>query len=137
MKIHLAWVFLLFSMIAHAQNHPLFVSSGAKSLSLANIYVNHYDVWSNFNNQAGLSQIKELSFGVFGENRFLGNELKTIGFASAIPSKSGVFGIGFKRFGYKDLFNQSNASLNYGRILTDHINVGIGLSYLSTFIGNN
>lgn len=137
MKIITSIVAILLSIYGHAQNHPLFVSSGAKSLGLANTYVNQGDVWSNFNNQAGLSQVEDLTFGVFGENRFISNSLNTIGFAGALPTKSGVFGLGFKRFGYKDLFHQSNISLNYGRILTDNITIGAGLSYLSTFIGNN
>lgn len=136
MKLFTTLFLSLISIGITAQNHPLFVSSGATSLGLANTYVNQGDLWSNFNNQAGLSQIEDLTFGVFGENRFIGGELGTIGFSSALPTKSGVFGLGFKRFGYKDLFSQSNASLNYGRVLTDNINVGVGLSYLSTVIGN-
>lgn len=137
MRTYITSFLLLLSGLAFTQNHPLFVSSGAKSLGLANAYVNQGDLWSNFNNEAGLSQIEDLSFGVFGENRFIGNNLSTVGFASALPTKSGVFGIGYKRFGYKNLYNQSNVSLNYGRILTENITVGVGLSYLNTFIGNN
>ena len=137
MKIISTIVVLLFGFGVFAQNHPLFVSTGAKSLGLANTYVNQGDLWSNFNNQAGLSQVEDIELGVFGENRYFGNGLSTIGFSGALPTKSGVFGLGFKRFGYKDLFNQSNISLNYGRKLTDNINAGVGLSYLSTFIGNN
>ena len=124
-------------VLGSAQYHPLFTSSGAKSLGLANAYVNQGDVWSSFNNQAGLSQVEDLSFGVFGENRFIGSGLKTIGFATAVPTKSGTFGLGFKRFGFEDLFYQSNASLNYGRTLSDNVTAGVGVSYLSTFIGNN
>lgn len=138
MKRLSALLFLLcFAAFVKAQNHPLFVSTGAKSLGLANTYVNQGDLWSNFNNQSGLSEIEDLSFGIFGESRFMGSNLATMGFAAALPTQSGTFGVGFKRFGYKDLFNQSNISINYGRILTDKINTGIGLSYLNTFIGNN
>ena len=137
MKIYTTLIALFVFVYGQSQNHPLFVSSGAKSLGLANTYVNQGDLWSNYNNQAGLSQVEDLTFGVFGDNRFFGSGLSTIGFASALPTKSGVFGVSYKRFGYKDLYNQSNVSLNYGRVLTENINVGVGLSYLNTFIGNN
>ena len=65
MKIFTSFLVLILSVAGFAQNHPLFVSSGAKSLGLANTYVNQGDLWSNFNNQAGLSQVEDLTFGVF------------------------------------------------------------------------
>lgn len=130
-------VSLLFCYSSWGQNHPLFVSTGAKSLALGNTSVTQYDIWSNFNNQAGLSNIKETSFGVFFENRFFNTGLNTMGISGTLPTKSGVFGASFKRFGVSDLFNQSITSLNYGRILSDNFSIGGGISYFNTFIGNN
>lgn len=120
-----------------AQSHPLFVSTGAKSLALANTSVTQQDVWANFNNQAGLSGLKSSEVGVFFENRFFNSGLNTVGFVSGIYTKSGVFGLAYKRFGYSDLFNQSIASINYGRKLSDVFSIGGGVSYLNTYIGNN
>jgi hypothetical protein len=137
MKQFLLVGFAFISLSAIAQNHPLFTSSGAKSLGLANNSSQHSDVWSNFNNQAGLGNLETSEAAVFVENRFFQHDINTMGFASALPTKSGVFGVSYKRFGLADLFVQSNTSLNYGRKLSDRFNLGGGFSYLSTFIGNN
>jgi len=137
MRAFLFLIFISITNFAVCQNHPLFVSTGAKSLSLANTSVSQEDVWANFNNQAGLARLEHKEFAVFFEDRYFNSGLNTIGFAAAMPTKSGTFGIGYKRFGVADLFNQSNTSINYGRLLSENFSIGAGISYLNTFIGNN
>jgi hypothetical protein len=130
-------VFFFLSLSGLTQVHPLFLSSGAKSLALANTSSSHADIFSNFNNQAGLAQLKDIEAATFFETRYISSDINTIGVSAALPTKSGVFGFSYKRFGLNDLFVQSSTSLNYGRMLSESFSLGGGFSYLNTFIGNN
>lgn len=89
---------------------------------------NHVDVFSAVNNQAALAQIKDPSAGVYGERRFMLDELSLYQLAVAVPTRSGNFGVKAGYFGFSD-YNESQIGLAYGRKLGAKIDVGVQFNY--------
>jgi hypothetical protein len=114
-----------------AQGDP---SGGARSAAMGSASVALQDVWSGFNNQAGLASLDKLSGGIFLENRFLLNELTTRGLVLAMPTNSGVFALNLRNFGYS-LYNEGIYGLAYGRKLGENLSAGLEVDYLTTRIG--
>ncbi|MBI9036916.1 MAG: hypothetical protein JEY97_02175 [Bacteroidales bacterium] len=110
--------------------------AGAQSAGIGNASVALYDFWAIQNNQAGLSQINNISAGFYFENRFLIKDLGICFGAFVLPTKSGVFGLSVKYFGNK-LYNETKAGLAYSRSFGEHFSAGIQLDYFSTNIGEN
>jgi hypothetical protein len=90
--------------------------------------INHVDVFSFTSNQASLVQTKNASAGVYGEKRFMLDELSLYQFAIAMPTKSGNFGVKAGYFGFSD-YNESQIGLAYGRKLGDKVDVGVQFNY--------
>ncbi|HEU4859985.1 MAG TPA: hypothetical protein VFT15_09130 [Chitinophagaceae bacterium] len=90
--------------------------------------INHADVFSYTNNQASLAQLKNASAGVYGERRFLLDELSLYQLAVALPTKSGNFGVKAGYFGFID-YNESQIGLAYARKLGTKIDVGVQFNY--------
>jgi len=90
--------------------------------------INHVDVFSAVNNQASLAQLKSAAAGVYGERRFMLDELGFYQLAVALPTKSGNFGIKAGYFGFSD-YNESQMGLAYGRKLGSKIDVGVQFNY--------
>jgi hypothetical protein len=65
---------------------------------LGSYSINHVDVFSFTNNQASLAQIKNASAGVYGERRFMLDELSLYQLAIAVPTNSGNFGVKVRLF---------------------------------------
>lgn len=95
---------------------------------LGSYSMSHVDVFSAVNNQASLAQIKNASAGVYGERRFMLDELSLYQFAVGVPTKSGNFGIKAGYFGFSD-YNESQIGLAYGRTLGSKIDVGVQFNY--------
>jgi len=110
--------------------------AGARSAGIGNASVALYDFWAIQNNQAGLSQINNISAGFYFENRFLIKDLGLCFGAFVLPTKSGVFGLSLKYFGNK-LYNETKAGLAYSKSFGEHFSAGIQLDYFSTSIGEN
>ena len=89
---------------------------------------NHVDVFSFTSNQAALAQLKNASAGVFGERRFMLEELSLYQAAIALPTKSGNFGISTGYYGFSD-YNESQIGLAYARKLGEKVNVGVQFNY--------
>jgi len=89
---------------------------------------NHVDVLSFSNNQASLAQMKNASVGVYGERRFMLNELSLYQFAIAVPTNSGNFGVHAGYFGFSD-YNESQMGLAYARKLGNKVDVGVQFNY--------
>jgi hypothetical protein len=87
---------------------------------------NHVDVFSFSNNQASLAQMKNASAGVYGERRFMLNELSLYQFAIAVPTNSGNFGVNAGYFGFSD-YNESQMGLAYARKLGTKLILGFNL----------
>lgn len=98
--------------------------TGARSFAMGNASVALYDVWSVFNNQAGLALQKQKSFGAFYENRFTNEDLSTKSFYVVFPSNLGSFAGSYSQFGF-DIYKESTIGIAYSRALGDHFWTGL------------
>lgn len=89
---------------------------------------NHVDVFSFQDNQACLAKIRNAMAGIYGEKRFLLNELGLYDVALAIPTSSGNFGLDARYFGFSD-YNESQLGLAYARSLGKKIDIGVQFNY--------
>jgi hypothetical protein len=90
--------------------------------------INYTDVFSFNNNQASLAQMKNASAGVYGEKRFMLDELSLYQLSIAVPTNSGNFGVKAGYFGFSD-YNESQMGLAYARKLGSKIDVGVQFNY--------
>jgi len=90
--------------------------------------IDHADVFSFTSNQASLAQMKHASAGVYGERRFLLDELALYQLAIAVPTRSGNFGVKAGYYGFSD-YNESQIGLAYGRKLGSKVDVGVQFNY--------
>ncbi|MFN2458781.1 MAG: hypothetical protein ABR502_11320 [Chitinophagaceae bacterium] len=86
------------------------------------------DVFSFTGNQAALANINSLTGGVYGERRFLLQELSLYHLAFAMPTSTGNFGLKAGYFGGSD-YNESQLGLAYGRRLGSKIDIGVQFNY--------
>lgn len=86
--------------------------------------------WSYFSNQALLADNHSLMLGINYENRFCINELSARTIGAIIPSGNVSMGIHYSNFGYSD-FKRENAGISTGLALSENINAGIQIDYLS------
>ena len=95
---------------------------------LGSYSINHVDVFSFTNNQASLAQMKSASAGVYGERRFMLDELSLYQLAIAVPTNSGNFGVKAGYFGFSD-YNESQMGLAYARKLGSKVDIGVQFNY--------
>ena len=107
----------------HLRRPILATYTGLGAYSLANT-----DVFSFTSNQASLAQLKNASAGVFGERRFLLNELNNYSAAIGLPTKSGNFGLKAGYYGFSD-YNESQLGLAYARKLGKKVDIGAQFNY--------
>ena len=108
-------------------------SLGARSSGIANASVSLADVWSVQNNQAGLGFVRDISAGVFYDNRFMLNQLSMRAGAFAFPVKGGTFGLCVSNFGYS-LYSENKYGIAFGKAFGNKLSAGIQLDYLTTKI---
>lgn len=72
--------------------------------------------------------MQNFTAGVYGERRFLLNELNNYSFAAAIPAKSGNFGLKALYSGFSD-YNETQLGLAYARNLGSKIDIGAQFNY--------
>src|SRR5215510_4227861 len=97
-------------------------------------YSNHHlDVFSFHTNQAALAKIKIVSAGIYGEKRFLLNELSLYNASLTLPTSSGNFGFDARYYGFSD-YNESQVGLAYGRSLGPKVDVGVQFNYYNVRI---
>ena len=126
-KIFTLFVFLLvynFSIKAQTLRRPLaapYISFGAYSL-------NHVDVLSFTSNQASLAQIKSSAVGLYGERRFLLNELNNYTATIGLKTTSGNIGVKANYSGFSD-YNETQLGLAYARKLGSKLDVGAQFNY--------
>ena len=90
--------------------------------------INHVDVFSYTNNQGSLAQMKIASAGVYGERRFMLEELSLYQLAIAVPTKSGNFGVKVGYYGFSN-YNESQIGLAYARKLGSKMDIGVQFDY--------
>lgn len=123
--------YLLFFLLLHtigtsAQTLHRPLSAGYTGLGAYSI--NHVDVFSFTRNQASLAQLKNNAAGVFGEKRFLLNELNSYTASAAILTASGNFAVKAGYHGFSD-YNETQLGLAYGKKLGNKIDIGTQFNY--------
>ena len=125
-KIYLLYFFLSGMDCADAQSlrKPIaasYTGHGAYSIK-------HVDLFSATANQAALAQIKNPSFGVYGERRFLLAETNMYSSIIAIPTEEGNFAFQADYFGFKN-YNESQLGIAYARSVGNKLDLGIKFNY--------
>ena len=125
---------LIFPICLYAgnDNKPL----GGKSGGMAHASVAISDLWSLYNNQAGLANIDHIVAGFSYENRFLISELSRNVAGIVLPTNSGTFGFTFSNFGY-NLYNEGKYGVAYARKLSEKVSMGLQFNYMTIRIGND
>ena len=95
---------------------------------LGSYSINHVDVFSFTSNQAALAQVKKFTAGMYGEKRFLLEELSLYQAAFALPTASGNFGLKAGYYGFSD-YNESQIGLAYARKLGEKLDMGVQFNY--------
>ncbi|HOI87081.1 MAG TPA: hypothetical protein PLV51_04395 [Lentimicrobium sp.] len=120
------------SLKAAGENRP----AGARSAAMANASVALQDLWSAFNNQAGLTALTDPVAGIFAENRFLIKELGFRAGVMALPAKAGTLAVSFSHFGYS-AYNEWETGLAFARKFGKNFSAGLQLSYGRVSMGEN
>ena len=89
---------------------------------------NFVNIFSGSSNQAAFAQIKSGGFGVYGERRFLLQELNQYSAVLALPTPSGTFALQGDYFG-STAFNENQLGLAYARSVSSQVDVGIKFNY--------
>lgn len=89
---------------------------------------NFVDIFSGTSNQAALAQIKSGGFGVYGERRFLLEDMNQYSAIVALPTQSGTFALQGDYYGFSQ-FNESQIGLAYARKIAGQVDVGLKLNY--------
>lgn len=108
-------------------------TQGAQQMGMGYTSAVGKNVFSAFNNQAGLAHLNTLSVGVFTESRYLLNELSYFGASAALPTKQGAFGLSVGYFG-SPIYNENKIGLAYGRMLGERFSIGTQLQYMGVAI---
>lgn len=120
-------IFLFFqSFYGVGQSVRIPVSSIYTRLSAYSI--SSIDAFSFVSNQAALANMHDFTVGVFGERRFMLQDLALYQMALAVPIKWGQFGVTGNYFGGIDN-KETSIGLAYGRKLTDNLDVGAQFNY--------
>jgi hypothetical protein len=122
---------LLFSGSVFSQS--LKESYGSRAAGMGTAAVMLTDVWSVFNNQAALTDLKSVTAGISVSNKFLLKELSVKSVGLAIPIKLGTLGAKVSSFGY-NVYQESFYGLAYGIKLSNKFSMGVGLNYESVNI---
>ncbi len=100
----------------------------ARYLSLG-VYSNRFnDVFGAKANAASLSTLKQSGIGVYGERRFMLDQLNMYSMSTAIRTNSGHFGLSGSYFGFSQS-NQTQLSLSYGRKVAKAVDIGASFHY--------
>jgi hypothetical protein len=91
---------------------------------------NFVDVFSVTSNEAALAELRTAAFGVFGERRFMLEDLNGYTAIVAVPSTSGTVGLQADYFGTSS-FNESGLGFVYARKLAKAVDIGAKFNYYS------
>lgn len=94
---------------------------------------NRQYLFSALQNQAGLSWIKNITFGVRTERRFLLNALSMHTAAIALPTHSGTFAGILQQMGFSE-YHEQLFGLAYGHVMGKHCSAGVQFNYQQTSI---
>ena len=109
---------------------------GARSVGLGNSSIVLQDLWSAFNNQAGLVEIDGLVAGGYYRNLFFVEGLSDQGLVVAYGKGKNAFALDVSNFGI-DQFSENKVGLAYAMELGEKLDMGVQLNYHSTRIGTD
>ena len=109
---------------------------GARSVGLGNSSIVLQDIWSAFNNQAGLVQINGLAAGGYYRNLFFVEGLSDQGLVVAYGRGKNAFALDVSNFGI-DQFSENKVGMAYAMDLGEKLDMGVQLNYHSTRIGTD
>lgn len=89
---------------------------------------NFSDVFSATSNQASLANLKNSAFGVYGERRFMLQDMNGYSSIIAVPTPSGTVGFQGDYFGSSS-FNETQLGFMYARKITSQVDVGVKFNY--------
>src|SRR5687767_1312586 len=92
-------------------------------LKLGAYSINHVDIFSSLENPAGLSSLRSITAGVYGEKRYLVKELNNYSSMIGLPTSSGNFSLEAGYVGFRD-FNETKLGIIYGRNMGEKFDVG-------------
>lgn len=122
------FLFLFLSFTCISQGQTLRRPVAAHYIGLGAYSLNHTDVFSFTANPASLAQLKNAAAGVYGERRFLLNELNNYTVAAGVPTDTGNFGLKAGYAGFSD-YNETQIGLAYGRKLGSKVDIGAKFNY--------
>lgn len=102
----------------------------APYIGLGAYSTHHSDVFSITANQASLASLKNISAGVYGEKRFLLNEINNYSAIIAVPTGQGNFAFQADYSGFSN-FRETQLGLAYARSLGNNLDVGVKFNYYS------
>ncbi len=111
------------SQILHLPEHKA-------SLQTTTYSKHQFEAFSFVSNQAAIALFAKPTVGVYGERRFMLNELNSFAASAILPTSSGNFGLATRRFG-SAVYNETEAGLAYGRKLSDKAAIGAQFNYHS------
>ena len=127
LKCILIWyVLFVIAFTGRSQTLPTRAGYYTKTTTYSSV---HTDAFSFTANQAALANSKSMSIGLFGERKFLLEDLHFYQLAFVLPTTSGNFGTKANYSGTAS-YNQSELGLAYSRNL-DRIDVGVEFNYFS------
>jgi hypothetical protein len=89
-----------------------------------------------FHNQAGIATVKNLSFILSCESRYLMKELSLLAAGVVIPTGSGTFGTSIVRFG-TGAYRNNHISLAYAKELGRFVSAAVAFDFLSVRLPEN
>ncbi|HQU99691.1 MAG: hypothetical protein JNK61_01055 [Bacteroidia bacterium] len=111
--------------------------AGARAAGMGNAAVTLTDMWSAFQNQAGLATLKGLHIGAFNQLRYGQTELMQNALVVALPLKDvGTFAVTFNQFGYS-AYNEQKVGIAYARSFGKTVSAAMQLNYNGTNISDN
>lgn len=107
--------------------------AGARGLALGGSGLTFEDVHAAWSNPAGLGQLTQSGFALYGEQRFQLAEIRQFGAVGAIQTGSGAFALNLGYYGFSE-YNEQRLGLAYGRSLSSNFRIGLQVFALNTRI---
>lgn len=105
-------------------------------MALSHASVSFSDAWSSFNNQAGITGVRNFTAGFFFESRFGIDELSLSAGSVIVPSRNGGFAFSMFQFG-SGAFRENKYGLGYAHALSEKWSAGLQLDYFTRLLPEN
>ncbi len=124
-------ILILLGLALQAQEYTAGGENGGMGMTAA-AYGNF---WSIQNNQAGMAFYRQLTLGIDYQSSFGLENIAHKSLALSLPTRAGVFGLGYYHFGFQQ-FNEQMIGIAYAKRLGKNFSIGIKMDYLNTHIGD-